>query len=61
MAEDVAVRCCHPDEVYLCGKRKRTAYGTTEACSHFDKDEARRHQRIDDRKSYPLKRSNANG
>jgi len=50
MVEEAADRCCPAEEVYLCGKRKRGAYGTTDACRHWSKEEARSCQRTDRRR-----------
>ena len=47
-SEEVAGRCCAPDEVFLCGKRIKKSYGMV-PCVHFDKAEARKCQRTDKR------------
>jgi hypothetical protein len=47
-SEEVAGRCCPPDEVFLCGKRIRKSYGMV-PCVHYGRVEAHTCQRTDKR------------
>lgn len=47
---EAAAMCCPPDEVYVCGKKRKTRNGFSRVCVHTDRTQAARCQRTDYRK-----------